>query len=370
MSQNVEEQVADLSLSEKRALLTELLRQQTSKAYTSRLSFAQQRLWFLAQLEPDNPSYNLRQTLRLQGKLDVNALEDAINRIIARHEPLRTTFKAVDGQPVQIVSGLHEIDLVFANLEDLPEAEREDEARRLAIAEAWRPFDLSRDYPLRAKLLRLDHDLHWLLLTMHHIAGDGWSLGILSKELSTIYQAITTDEAVDLPDLPIRYSDFAEWQREWLQGEVFEEQRKYWLNSLAGAPPELKLPTDYPRLAQQSFRGASVSVRLPQQLSTSIRELSQREGATLFMTMLAAFQTLLFRYTGQSDIVVGTPIAGRNRIEIENLIGFFVNTLALRTSFSGDSTFREVLRRVREVTLGAYAHQDMPFEELVRELNP
>jgi hypothetical protein len=311
----IREQVSDFPLKEKPPLDT-LLRDEADAAVSSPLSFAQQRLWFLAQLEPHNPSYNLRQTLRLKGELDVNALEQTINHIIARHESLRTTFKTVDGQPVQIISDLHEIDLIFANLEDLPEEEREDEARRLAIAEGWSPFDLSNDYPLRATLVRLDHDHHWLLLTMHHIAGDAWSLGILSRELSRIYESITTNRPVELPELPVQYADFAEWQREWLQGDVYEEQLKYWMSTLAGAPPELKLPTDRPRLAPQSFEGASVSSKLSPELSESIREFSRREGVTMFMTMLAALQTLLFRYTGQGDIVVGTPIAGRNRVEI------------------------------------------------------
>ena len=370
MSHNVEEQVAHLPLAEKRALLTELLRQEGSKVHVSPLSFAQQRLWFLAQLEPDNPSYNLRQALRLQGELDISALEQTINHIIARHESLRTKFKTVDGQPVQIVSSDHEIDLIFANLEDLPEAERETEARRLAFAEAWSPFDLSHDYPIRATLLRLDKEHHWLLLTMHHIAGDGWSMGILRKELSTIYNAITTGAAVDLPELSVQYTDFAEWQHEWLQGDVFEEQLNYWMKSLEGAPAELRVPTDHPRPAHQSFQGASRSIMLSKELSQAVANFSQREGVTLFMTMLAAFQTLLHLQTGQGDVVVGTPIAGRNLVELENLIGFFVNTLALRTNFSGNPTFRQLLGRVKETTLGAYAHQDLPFERLVRELNP
>ena len=370
MSRKVEEQVADLSLAGKRALLAELLRQKSSKVHISPLSFAQQRLWFLAQLEPDNPSYNLRESLRLKGALNVNALEQTINSIIARHESLRTTFKAIDGQPVQVISGAHEIKLSFADLRELPEPEREAEARRLAMAEARRPFDLSRDYPLRATLLRSEDDDHWLVLTMHHIVSDGWSMGILTKELSDIYDAITTNQRIELPELPIQYADFAEWQREWFQGKVLEEQLDYWLNSLAGAPPELNLQTDHPRSAHQSIQGANLSLRLSQKLSRSLGELSRREGVTLFMTMLAAFQTLLFRYAGQEDIVVGTTIAGRNRVETENLIGFFVNTLALRTNFSGNPTFRQLLARVREVTLGAYAHQDLPFEKLVRELNP
>ena len=215
-------------------------------------------------------------------------------------------------------------------------------------AEARRPFNLSHDYPLRVALLRIKHDDHWLLLTMHHIVSDGWSLGILARELSHIYEAITTNRPIDLPELPIQYADFAEWQREWLQGEMREDQLAYWLNSLAGAPAELKLHTDHPRPSQPSFHGASHSLTLSQKLSQSLDEISKREGVTIFMTMLAAFQTLLFRYTGQEDIVVGTPIAGRNRYEIEGLIGFFVNTLALRTNVSPGLTFREVLGRDRK----------------------
>ncbi|HZE68262.1 MAG TPA: amino acid adenylation domain-containing protein [Pyrinomonadaceae bacterium] len=369
MSRNLAK-VSDLSLKERRALLSRLFREERDSAETFPVSFAQQRLWFLAQLEPNNHSYNVPQTLRLKGVLNFNALEQTINAIIARHESLRTTFKAIDGQPVQIVSGAHEIKLLFADLKGLPEAEREGEARQLAIAEARRPFDLSRDHPLRAVLVRIEDDDHWLLLTMHHIVSDGWSMGILRRELSSIYEAIATNQRIDLSELPVQYADFAEWQREWLQGKVLEEQLGYWLKSLAGAPSVLKLPTDHPRPARQSFQGASLSLKLSQKLSRALGEFSQREGVTLFMTTLAAFQTLLFRYTGQEDIVVGTPIAGRNRVEIESLIGFFVNTLALRTNVSGNPTFRQLLGRVREVALGAYAHQDLPFEKLVEELNP
>jgi amino acid adenylation domain-containing protein len=362
--------VSDLSLEERRDLLSRLIADEKGSAETFPVSFAQQRLWFLSQLEPDNPSYNLPQILRLKGELNVDSLEQSINAIIARHESLRTTFKEVDGEPVQIVSSVHEIKLGFADLKGLPESEREDEARRLAVVEVRRPFDLGRDYPLRAVLVRIDDDEHWLLLTMHHIVSDGWSLGIFTRELSNIYDALVTNQEISLSELPIQYPDFAEWQREWLQGEVLEEHLDYWLKSLAGAPAMLKLPTDRPRPAQQSFNGASVSRKLSPQLRRSLVELSQRQGATLFMTTLAAFQTLLYRYTGQEDIVVGTPIAGRNREEIEDLIGFFVNTLALRTNVSGNPTFRELLGRVKEVALGAYAYQDLPFEKLVEELNP
>jgi aspartate racemase len=369
MSENFAK-VSDLSLEERRALLSTLIDDEKESAETFPVSFAQQRLWFLSQLEPDNPSYNVPQILRLKGELNVDALEQSINSIIARHESLRTTFKEVDGEPVQIVSAVHQIKLGFTDLKRLPESEREDEARRLAVAEVRRPFDLSRDLLLRAVLVRLDDDEHWLLLTMHHIVSDGWSLGIFTSELTNIYEALATNQEFSLAELPIQYPDFAEWQREWLQGEVLDEHLDYWVKSLAGAPAMLKLPTDHPRPAPQSFNGASVSLKLSQQLSQSLVELSQRQGVTLFMTTLAAFQTLLFRYTGQEDIVVGTPIAGRNREEIEDLIGFFVNTLALRTNVSGNPTFRELLGRVKEIALAAYAHQDLPFEKLVEELNP
>ena len=369
MSGNVAK-VSDLSDKERRALLSTLIDDEKGSAETFPVSFAQQRLWFLSQLEPDNPSYNLPLILRLKGELNVDALEQTINAIIARHESLRTTFKEVNGEPVQIVANEHKLKLGFADLKRLPESEREAEAQRLAVAEVRRPFDLNRDYPLRAALVRLDEDEHWLLLTMHHIVGDGWSLGIFTRELSHIYDALAMNQEISLSELPIQYPDFAEWQREWLQGEVLEEHLEYWLKSLAGAPAMLKLPTDHPRPAQQSFNGANVSLKLSPQLSQSLIELTQRQGATLFMTTLAAFQTLLFRYTGQEDIVVGTPIAGRNREEIEGLIGFFVNTLALRTDVSGNPTFRQLLGRVKEIALGAFAHQDLPFEKLVEELNP
>ena len=369
MSENFTK-ASDLSDKESSTLLSTLIDNETGSTETFPVSFAQQRLWFLAQLEPDNPSYNLSQILRLKGELNVNALEETINIIIARHESLRTTFKQIEGEPVQIVSAMQRIKLGFADLNGLPASQREDEARQLATTEARRPFDLSRDHLLRAVLIRVDDDDHWLVLTMHHIVSDGWSMGIFSRELSNIYEALVPDREIDLPELPVQYPDFADWQREWLQGEVLEEQLGYWLNSLAGAPAMLQLPTDYPRPAEQSFKGASVSLKLPQKLSQALAEFSQREGVTLFMTTLAAFQTLLFRYTGQEDVVVGTPIAGRNRVEIESLIGFFVNTLALRTNVSGTSTFRQLVKRVKEIALGAYAHQDLPFEKLVEELNP
>src|SRR6185503_315113 len=242
MSGNVAK-VTDLSLEERRDLLSTLINDEKGSAETFPVSFAQQRLWFLSQLEPDNPSYNVPQILRLKGELNKDALEQTINAIIARHESLRTTFKEIDGQPVQIVSSVHKIKMGFTDLKGLPESEREDEARRLAITEVRRPFDLSRDCPLRALLVRIAADDHWLLLTMHHIVSDGWSMGILTRELSNIYEALATNQHIGLSELPVQYPDFAEWQREWLQGEVLDEQLGHWLKTLAGPPAMLKLPT-------------------------------------------------------------------------------------------------------------------------------
>ena len=238
------------------------------------------------------------------------------------------------------------------------------------MEEAQRPFDLARDLLLRARLFRLGEADHILFLTMHHIASDGWSMGLLVRELSILYEAFVEGKPSPLPELPIQYADFAVWQREWLQGEVLEKQLGYWRKQLEGAPALLELPTDRPRPAMQSYRGAVMPWELPKPLLVALRELSRREGATLFMTLLAGFQTLLHRYTGGDDILVGSPIAGRNRMEIEPLIGIFVNTLVLRGDLSGNPSFRTFLGRTREAALGAYAHQDLPFERLVEELHP
>jgi amino acid adenylation domain-containing protein len=334
------------------------------------LSFAQQRLWFLYQLEPDKPFYNIPAAVRLKGQLDVAALEQSINEILRRHEVLRTSFKTVEGQPVQVISPSILLSLPVIDLSELPEAYRETEIKQLQIAEAQQPFTLDTSPLLRVKLLRLGEEEHVALFTMHHIASDGWSMGMLMREVAALYQAFCNGQLSPLPELPIQYADFAAWQRQWLQGEVLESQLSYWRQQLDGAPAVLELPTDYTRPAVQTFRGATSSFQLSQELSVALQSLSQQEESTLFMTLLAAFKTLLFRYTGSEDIVVGSPIANRNRAEIEGLIGFFVNTLVLRTDTSDNSTFRELLRRVREVTLGAYAHQDLPFEQLVEELQP
>jgi amino acid adenylation domain-containing protein len=332
------------------------------------LSFAQQRLWFIDQLEPGNSAYNFPAAVRLKGPLNVVALERTVNEIVRRHETLRTTFATVDGRPVQVIAPALTARAAVLNLQELSDGEREAEVQRLAIEQAQLPFDLARGPLLRVTLLRLAEEEHVGLLTMHHIVSDGWSTGILIREMAVLYQAFSHGAASPLPELPIQYADFAHWQREWLQGEVLETQLSYWKRQLLGAAV-LELPTDHPRPAMQTFRGSHQSLLLPKHVGDDLKALSRREGITLWMTLLTAFKILLHRYTDQDDIIVGTPIANRNRLEIEGLIGFFVNTLVMRTDLSGNPTFRELSRRVREVCLGAYAHQDLPFERLVEELH-
>jgi len=333
------------------------------------LSFAQQRLWFLHQLDPETAVYNLPIAARFEGQLNIAALEMTLNEIVCRHESLRTNFRLVEGRPVQVIQPALSLSLTVVDLCELPAGERGREAQSLASAEAQRPFDLAVDPLLRATLLRLGAAEHVVLLTMHHIVSDAWSRGVLIREVATLYESFSNARPSPLPALPLQYSDYAIWQREWLQGEVLTSQLAYWQRQLAGVPM-LALPTDHPRPALQSFRGAVYFFNIPGELSEALKELSRSEGATLFMTLMAAFTALLYRYTRQTDVVVGTPIAGRNRVEIEGLIGFFINTLALRTDLSGDPSFRELLQREREVTLDAYAHQDIPFEKLVEELQP
>src|SRR5215213_1334731 len=333
------------------------------------LSFSQQRMWLLDQLEPDTPTYNISHALRLSGTLEAEALKRSIEGIVSRHEALRTTFAAVDGEPVQVISPTMDTKLPVEDLSGLPQAEREAEAKRLALEEKRRPFDLERGPLFRAKLLRLGEEEHLLLLTMHHVVSDGWSMGVFWRELGALYGAFSEGKPSPLAELPIQYADYALWQRQWLTGEVLDSQLTYWKERLAELSP-LELPTDRPRPAVQTHRGAREKLVLPESLTRALKELSRREGATLFMVLLAAFQALLGRYSGQEDVAVGSPIAGRNRAETEGLIGFFVNNLVLRTDLSGDPTFKELLRRVREVALGAYDHQELPFEKLVEELRP
>ena len=331
-------------------------------------SFAQQRLWFLDQLEPDNPIYNIPQMTHLRGPLNVDALQRALTEIVRRHEALRTTFVATDGQPLQIINPEKQIPLPVTDLTHLPSEERE--IQRLALEEAVRPFNLATGPVFRAQLLRSSPEDHILLIVLHHIIGDRWSAGILAEEMEALYAAFVLGQPSPLPDPTIQYADFSIWQRSWLQGAALDKQAAYWKRQLAGAPALLEFPTDYPRPAVLSHKGATNTALLSKDLVDKLTALSQTEGVTLFMTMLAALQTLMSRYSGQDDIVVGSPIAGRNTTEVEHLIGFFVNTLALRTDLSGNPTFRDLLSRVKQSTLDAYAHQDIPFEKLVEELQP
>jgi amino acid adenylation domain-containing protein len=341
-----------------------------SRAQSLPLSFAQQRLWFIDQLEPMNAFYNIPVAVRLSGALDQAALEGALTEVVRRHEVLRTQYTEVDGEPVQVITAAAAFSLSLTDLSHLAQSEREAEAKVIASAEAGTGFDLRCAPLLRARLLRLSADEHVVLLTMHHISSDGWSVAVLLKEVAALYDAFTQGLASPLPELVIQYADFSVWQREWLQGEVLAEQLSYWQQQLGTDLPMLELPTDRARPPVQSYHGATQSLSLSEAVSRQLLELSRREGVTLFMTLLAAFQTLLARYTGQTEIVVGTPVAGRQQAETEELIGFFINTLVLRTDLSGDPTFVEMLGRVREVALSAYTHQDVPFEKLVEELEP
>ncbi|HEX9936581.1 MAG TPA: amino acid adenylation domain-containing protein, partial [Longimicrobium sp.] len=334
------------------------------------LSFAQERLWFLDRLEPGSATYNHPAAWRLEGALDEAALERALGEIVRRHETLRTVFAEVNGSPVQVIAPFGGFALPVEDLSGLSEADREAAARRRAGEEAARPFDLATGPLFRAVLLRLGAEDHVLLLGMHHIVSDGWSMGVLRRELGALYAAYLEGGESPLPELAVQYADYAVWQREQWAGEALDRQLSYWRERLAGAPELLELPTDHPRPAVQAFRGASVPVELPPELLERLQALGRSEGATLYMTLLGAFQVLLGRYAGSDDVVVGSPIAGRTRGEVEALIGFFVNTLVLRTDLSGDPSFREVLRQVREATLGAYEHQEVPFERLVAELQP
>ncbi|HET7461692.1 MAG TPA: FkbM family methyltransferase, partial [Longimicrobium sp.] len=334
------------------------------------LSFAQERLWFLDRLEPGSATYNIPAAWRLGGVLDQAALERALGEIVRRHEALRTVFANVDGSPVQVIAPFGGFALPVEDLSGWNEADREAAFRRRAGEEARRAFDLSAGPLFRAALLRLHAEDHVLLVTMHHIVSDGWSMGVLQRELSALYTAYREGRESPLPALPVQYADYAVWQRGQLAGEVLERQLAYWRERLSGAPELLELPTDRPRPPVQTYRGASVPVELSPELLERLQALGRSEGTTLYMTLLGAFQVLLSTYGGSDDIVVGSPIAGRTRGEVEELIGFFVNTVVLRTDLSGDPSFRETLRRVREATLGAYAHQEVPFEKLVAELQP
>ncbi|MBW4553597.1 MAG: non-ribosomal peptide synthetase, partial [Aphanocapsa sp. GSE-SYN-MK-11-07L] len=344
------------------------------------LSFAQQRLWFLQQLEPDNPFYNEHAALQLTGSLNVVALEQSLNKVVQRHEVLRTTFEIVEEQPVQIIVPNLPFTLLKVDLRHLPTAEQTSEVWRLAIQQSRCPFNLAQAPLWRWTLLQLSQSKYVLLFTIHHIVFDGWSIDILTRELSAFYIAFSTEAGSaeqgslqnrsTLPELPIQYADFAVWQRQWLQGETLQSQLAYWQQQLDHAPSLLQLPTDRPRPPIQTYRGATRSFVLPEHLTQALKDIGKKAGATLFMTILAAFNVLLYRYTGQQDMIVGSPVANRNRAESEGLIGIFVNNLVLRTALSNDLTFEELLDQIREITIGGYANQDLPFEKLVEELQP
>jgi amino acid adenylation domain-containing protein/non-ribosomal peptide synthase protein (TIGR01720 family) len=340
-----------------------------TEVYVFPASFGQKRLWFLDQLESGSAFYNLLFAVRLTGCLNVSVLQQSFQTLIERHEALRTALTTVDGEPVQAIAPSLTVHIPVINLQHLPAAERETEARKLATAEGQKPFVLSEFPLLRLKLLQLHEQEHILLLTIHHTIFDGWSISILLRELAAIYTSISHGQPLALPDLPLQYADYSVWQQEWLQGEVLEKQLAYWKQQLADIST-LQLPTDRPRAALQTFQGKTYSWQIPQDLTAGLEALSQKAGVTLFMTLLTAFNTLLHRYTGQDDIVVGSAIANRNWAESESIIGLFVNSLALRTQINGDPSFSQLLTQVRDLTLAAYAHQDLPFEKLVDELQP
>ena len=379
---NINQKIANLS-AEKRALLELKLKKNknkntnTSKYQTisprenrnsALLSFAQQRLWFLDQLEPNSTVYHISRALRLSGELNIQVLKQALDAIVTHHEVLRTNYIAENGNPIQVIAAPQSVELPIIDLQQYGQAEQETQIQKLLTQERQRPFNLSSDIMLRGCLLKLAPQGHILLLIMHHIASDGWSMGILWQQLTQLYQAFLDGQPNPLEPLPIQYADYAVWQREWLTGEVLDKKLNYWKQQLAGSNPVLELPIDRSRPPVQTYRGARQSLTLPPSLSDGLKQLCRQQGVTLYMTLLAVFATLVHRYTGQEDILIGSPVACRNRAEIEGLIGFFINTVVLRANFSQEPSFRSLLAQVREVALGAYAHQDMPFEKLVEEL--
>ncbi len=381
----IAKRIAELPL-EKRALLFQQLQKQREKERTPEaeriprqsresethpLSFAQQRLWFLSNFEPESPEYNIPQAFRIEGDLDPEVMQRALREVVRRHETLRTTFRSIEGTPAQVIAQVVDMEVPFIDARGRVSdpAGAWAEALRLAAADAREPFDLTLGPVMRAKLYRTDEREHLLYYNVHHIAYDGWSMGVFARELAAIYDAFAAGIPSPLPELPAQYLDFAVWQREWLAGEVLESQLAYWRRQLASVPP-LELPTDKPRPAVRTPNGAATPIALGERLQRDLKSFAQREGSTLFIVLTAAFKALLHHWTTQEDLSVGTLIANRRRPEIEAMIGFFANTLVLRTDLSGDPAFRELLGREREVSLDAYAHQDVPFEKLVEELNP
>jgi len=371
MTQPFPQEIAHLSEAEKRALLAKLLAKKGKSVQTFPLSFAQQRLWFLYQMEPEDCAYNIPVAVRLTGSLQVKVLEQSINAVIARHETLRTSFNTIKGEPKQVVAPKLTLSIPIIDLQTQLQTEAEATViNQFARKEAQTPFNLSQAPLLRVKLLRIHEREHIVLLTMHHIVSDGWSMGILVRELATLYEAFSRGKPSPLSELPIQYGDYSVWQRDYLQGEVLDSLLSYWKRQLGSSPPVLPLPTDHPLAEAKTTQGGTLSFQFPAEQLQQLKQLCQEEGVTLFMLLLAAFKTLLYRYTDAEDIAVGTDVANRNRAETEALIGFFVNILVLRTDLSENPTFRELLQRVRKVSLGAYAHQDLPFGKLVEELKP
>ncbi|MFW6359167.1 MAG: amino acid adenylation domain-containing protein, partial [Chroococcales cyanobacterium] len=344
--------------------------QSVTRPNTIPLSFAQQRLWFLEQVVSGSASYHLPFGVRLRGNLNIDVLEQTFQALIARHETLRTTFQTIQGQPCQVIAESVAFKLPIIDLQDLSKVEQKAKLEEIAKTEAQRPFDFTQSPLMRVTLLRLSNIESVVLLTMHHIISDGWSMGVLVKELGTLYTALIQGETSPLPPLSVQYADFALWQRQSLAGEVLTSQLDYWKAQLKDAATVLELPTDHPRPAVSTVVGDTRSLLIPKKITQALKALSQQQGVTLFITLLAAFQTLLYRYSGQTDILVGSPVANRNREELESIIGFFVNTLVLRTDLSGNPSFAELLERVRNVALGAYAHQDVPFEQVVEAVQP
>lgn len=365
----------------KKAILDALLRQEGLSSAEDKiprrqesgpapLSFAQQRLWFFDQFEPASFAYNLITAVSLSGAFDVTALQKAFDEMVRRHEALRTTFDFRDGQPVQIIHDHHSIPLRCIGAMHLPEGQQRQQIQDLLREQALQPFDLRKGPLLRATLVQQATDQHVLILAIHHIVSDAWSMNVLVREITLLYRTFAGGGVPDLPPLPVQYADFAVWQRNWLQGEILAQQLEYWKAQLGHAPAILELPADHPRPVVQTYNGADFTFGLPPALSQSLKVLCRKEDATLYMVLLACFKILLHRYTGQQEIIVGSPIANRQRKELEGLIGFFINTLPVRATIAGDLSFREFLQRVRDAALGAYAHQDLPFEYLVEQFQP
>ncbi len=380
MTPDRSERLKNLS-AEQRARLLQALRVETAaekkpttiprrRAQNAPLSYAQQRLWFLDQLEPGRAAFNIPVAFRMTGELPVARLERVLNEIVQRHEVLRATFSVENEQPAQIISPQIKLKLPAIDLSRLPHAQQADEMKQLATAEALRPFDLQRGPLFRAQLYRLRAAEHVLVITGHHIVFDGWSWGVFMQEFATLYAAFTEEKPSPLAELPIQYADFAAWQRETLAGAALERELSYWKEHLVGAASHLELPRDHAHGAEPRLRGAFHSFKLPPDLTRALRKLCREEGVTLYMLLLAAFKTLLYRYSDQTDLVVGSPFANRTHAELEGLIGCFMNPLPLRANFSGDPSFREALRRVREVALNAVTHQTAPFDLLVQAVQP